>query len=153
MHGRILKPSAFVTIPYQLVSVKCVDGTFKQRRIHQLVLESFVGPRPNTDSVVRHLNGDPVDNRIENLVWGTASENAHDRVRHGTHNTAGRTNCPRGHELQPPNLIAGHAKRGYRACLACDRARAYVRYHPELSPDLTAIANSYHQSIMKETAA
>lgn len=31
-----------------------------------------------------HLDGDPSNNALANLEWGTAAENAADRVRHGT---------------------------------------------------------------------
>ncbi|AVO25677.1 HNH endonuclease [Mycobacterium phage McGuire] len=51
--------------------------------IHKLVLLAFVGPRPE-GMEVRHLNGDPSDNRLENLAYGTKKENGADRVRHGT---------------------------------------------------------------------
>jgi hypothetical protein len=50
--------------------------------IHTLVATAFLEPRP-AGSEVRHLNGDPTDNRAENLAWGTALENAADRTRHG----------------------------------------------------------------------
>lgn len=51
--------------------------------VHGLVLAAFVGPRP-TDMECRHLNGDPLDNRLENLKWGTRAENYADRRIHGT---------------------------------------------------------------------
>ena len=53
-------------------------------RVHRLVLETFVGLCPD-GMECRHLNGDPADNRLENLCWGTRSENMYDKVRHGTH--------------------------------------------------------------------
>lgn len=60
------------------------DGKRIGRLVHQLVLEAFVGPCPPNHEC-RHLNGAHGDNRLENLAWGTRSENANDRVRHGTH--------------------------------------------------------------------
>jgi hypothetical protein len=52
-------------------------------KVHVLVIEAFVGPRP-AGLVVRHLNGCRTDNRRENLAWGTRSENCADMVTHGT---------------------------------------------------------------------
>ncbi len=51
--------------------------------IHTLVAEAFAGPRP-AGMECRHLNGNPIDNRPENLAWGTRKENVQDMVRHGT---------------------------------------------------------------------
>lgn len=42
--------------------------------IHGLVLEAFIGPRPE-DYVGNHKNGIKIDNRAENLEWVTAAEN------------------------------------------------------------------------------
>ena len=52
-------------------------------KVHVLVLEAFDGPRP-PGLTARHLNGNPSDNRIQNLCWGTHTEQGHDRIRHGT---------------------------------------------------------------------
>jgi len=60
----------------------------KYWKAHQLILFAFVGPMP-LGMECRHLNGNPADNRLENLVWGTRQENVHDAIRHGTF-------CPRG---------------------------------------------------------
>ncbi len=54
------------------------------RYVHRLVLELFVGPCP-VGMEARHLNGDPTDNRVENLCWGTHTENIADQKVHGTH--------------------------------------------------------------------
>jgi DNA invertase Pin-like site-specific DNA recombinase len=45
---------------------------------------AFFGNRPHKH-VVRHLNGDPLDNRIENLSYGTYKDNSQDTI---THNRA-----------------------------------------------------------------
>lgn len=55
----------------------------KQRPVHHLVLEAFVGSRPE-NCEARHLDGDPSNNRLDNLAWGTKAENEADKVRHGT---------------------------------------------------------------------
>lgn len=59
------------------------DGVSKNKSIHRLVLEAFVGPCP-PGKECRHINGDPADNRAANLAWATHAENCADRVRHGT---------------------------------------------------------------------
>ena len=53
--------------------------------IHRLVLEVFVGPCP-PGMVCRHLDGNPTNNHISNLVWGTPQANGQDMIRHGTSN-------------------------------------------------------------------
>jgi hypothetical protein len=60
------------------------DGDRHWRCIHRLVLETYVGPCPD-NMECRHLNGNPKDNRADNLTWGTQAENSKDAVRHGTH--------------------------------------------------------------------
>jgi len=55
----------------------------KQHLVHRLVLEAFVGPRPD-NCEARHLDGDPSNNRLDNLAWGTKAENEADKVKHGT---------------------------------------------------------------------
>jgi hypothetical protein len=49
-------------------------GFGNSRQVHQLVLEAFIGPRPERHEVL-HLNHIPDDNRLVNLKYGTRSEN------------------------------------------------------------------------------
>lgn len=99
-------------------------------RVHRLVLEAFVGPCPPGMECC-HNNGDPSDNRVENLRWDTKKSNAADKRKHGNDPMLNRTHCPRGHPLEAPNLRAAGLLRGFRACLACDRAMAILRKYPE----------------------
>lgn len=54
------------------------DGKTHQIAVHQLMLETYVGPRP-PEMETRHLNNIPGDNRISNLAWGTRAENGNDK--------------------------------------------------------------------------
>lgn len=49
----------------------------KMTKIHWVIMETFVGPRP-PELEVRHLNDIKSDNRLENLVYGTGVENWED---------------------------------------------------------------------------
>lgn len=50
---------------------------------HRLVLETFVGPAP-AGCEGCHRDGNPKNNRLVNLYWGTPRDNTHDSIRHGT---------------------------------------------------------------------
>lgn len=66
--------------------ILCKKSKIKQYYIHRLVLETFVGPCPPRMEC-RHLDGDPQNNKLENLCWGTRKENMKDRISHGTSST------------------------------------------------------------------
>lgn len=78
-----VKPRQTDVYGYLSVSVK-LEGKRITRRVHRLVLCAFVGSPPSPESHCRHLDGNPRNNRVENLVWGTGIENAKDKVLHGT---------------------------------------------------------------------
>ena len=60
-----------------------VNNKARRFLVHRLVLEAFVGSCP-AGMVCRHLDGNPANNHINTLKWGTQSENAKDAVKHGT---------------------------------------------------------------------
>jgi hypothetical protein len=58
------------------------DGVMSSWRVHRLVLLSFIGPCP-LGMECCHNNGNRTDNRLNNLRWGTRSDNGSDRISHG----------------------------------------------------------------------
>lgn len=59
------------------------DGKEYRKYVHTLVLENFAGSRP-PGLQCRHLDGNPNNNCVLNLCWGTPKENQRDRILHGT---------------------------------------------------------------------
>ncbi len=123
--GRILKPWA-TNAGYLQVTLYS-GGVNSRHSVAHLALETHLGPRPKGFEA-RHLNGDRLDNRIENLRWGSSSENNFDRVRHGTHQLAAKTHCPQGHEYSAVNTRVKRTKTQAgpglgRNCRACEKLR------------------------------
>jgi hypothetical protein len=52
---------------------------------HVLIAIVFHGPRPTPAHLVRHIDGNKLNNRPSNLAWGTHAENAADAVGHQTY--------------------------------------------------------------------
>lgn len=110
--GRLLRPAEH----RGYYAVRLRDGGRERTvKVHTLVLLAFVGGRGG-GMEARHLNGDAHDNRVENLRWGTSSENNLDRVAHGTHQHAIKVACPEGH---PYDYV--DPKTGGRMCTKCRR--------------------------------
>lgn len=117
--------------------------------VHSLMMEAFVGPRPE-GMQVRHLNDVFDDNRLENLRYGTRSENGFDRVDNGIHNYAKRDSCKRGHLFAGPNVnIKTEGRYSTRLCKACRLTMGHLYRHPELKPQRDAIADEYYRKIME----
>lgn len=76
---------------YPQLNLSCPEtGKMTHFKLHILMLRVFVGPMPH-GLMTRHLNGNRTDNRIENLVYGTAAENAADTSLHGRTNRGTRS--------------------------------------------------------------
>jgi hypothetical protein len=58
-----------------------VDG--ESRYVHDLVAAAFIGRKP-MGLEVRHRDGNPANNAVSNLLYGTRAENMADAIAHGT---------------------------------------------------------------------
>lgn len=67
---RILKPAS---IPSGHLCLSL--GSKRREYVHRLVAEAFIPKISHERIWVNHKNGDPTDNRVENLEWVTPGEN------------------------------------------------------------------------------
>lgn len=118
-----------------MLIVRGSERRVRCRLVHGLVLAAFVGPRPPGFEVL-HWDGNPANNCLANLRWGSHRENIADLMRHGRHGGLAKTHCPRAHLLQAPNLVPSHLKRGRRACWACVLAIGRQRHERAHGRDL-----------------
>lgn len=60
-----------------------IDGKRRHRYLAVLVAEAFI-PNPHGYPEVCHIDGNPYNNHVSNLKWGTHADNMQDAKRHGT---------------------------------------------------------------------
>lgn len=77
-----VKPNAKGYIPIHL---RDVGRKGRRTHLHRLVAETHVSKAPFLNACVRHLDGNPTNNKVENLAWGTYLDNENDKLSHGTH--------------------------------------------------------------------
>jgi hypothetical protein len=79
MKGRVLRPACQKRDPHLYVVLGHGAGG---SAVHRLVAITFLGPCPEGQEV-RHLDGDPQNNRVDNLAYGTRTENILDVYKTG----------------------------------------------------------------------
>lgn len=75
-------PSRNLKNGYLYLTMNTKSGKVRACSIHRLVALAFLPKKSKTHLVVRHLDGNRHNNRVENLSWGTRSENVHDQKIH-----------------------------------------------------------------------
>lgn len=119
-----------------LVVTLSKNGELTTRFVHHLVLEAFVGPCPEGQEAL-HGDGNPANNSIGNLRWGTHQENVADSQRHGT---------------QP------HGSKHMNAKLVEDDVREIRKAYEQGGETITSLARRYKvarsviRTIVKRTA-
>ena len=126
----------------------------KTKNVHVLVAQAFLGERPSGYHVC-HKDGDKTNNRIENLRYDTPKANWDDfrSLPKKTTHAIGRKTCPLGHKLEAPNLMPSQLKRGWRSCLSCSRAKAYIKNGKEKEKHkFEPLANHYYERLLNENS-
>lgn len=80
-YGVSLRKKKTTNCGYQEVNLY-LDGAYKYKTVHRLVAEAFL-PNPQKKGCVCHLDGNKQNNCVENLYWGTQSENMLDHYKSG----------------------------------------------------------------------
>lgn len=124
--GVVLKLNVLPTGHLQVAMSR--EGVSRKFKVHRVVAIAFIGEPPHGTECC-HNDGNPANNHVSNLRWGTRSENAHDRVRHGAHAMSNKTHCPQGHEYTDENTRRIPSRPNARYCRACQRVhgREYMR--------------------------
>lgn len=133
--GKVLSASPLNADGYLGVGLNR-DGVKKKCSVHRLILETFIGPCPSGHEAC-HNNGDPTDNRLENLRWGTHSSNMLDQIAHGTNHWASRDRCSKGHLYTEDTVAFETAHPTKRVCKVCRREkdrRGYWKTKAERHP-------------------
>lgn len=125
------------------------NNSTKYPFVHKLVLEAFVGLRPEGMECC-HGDGDPTNNHLSNLRWDTPSKNTYDSIAHGTHPQSKKDHCPQGHPLEQYNLTPSMLKKGYRQCLSCNRARSLMKSNKRVNMSLDKLSDIYHERAKEE---
>ena len=81
VNGRVLKPW-IDTWGYENVCL-FKNGAGHSKKVHRLIAEAFIPPY--TGAQVNHIDGNKLNNSIENLEWCTGSENMHHAYHNGLH--------------------------------------------------------------------
>lgn len=70
--GKVLKPG--LSSGYPCVNLSSA-GKVTLKRVHRIVLETFVCSPPTPEHECNHIDGDRTNNHVDNLEWVTRQEN------------------------------------------------------------------------------
>lgn len=129
---RILKPSR--KNGYQAVSLTVKGRKRVYEYVHKIVLETFVGKRPEGMLCCHGRNGID-DNSVDNLRYGTAADNYQDMIDFGNPNFTGGKKKLSDQQVQQIRSMEGTTREiakcfnidhGYVACLKRGKYRSKV---------------------------
>jgi hypothetical protein len=133
--GQIMKTGTQGKYGHQYLVKRGQTGKPEKFYIHRLVALAFIGQPPDGKPMIRHLDGNARNNRVDNLAWGSAAENSLDILEMGRSAQANKETCPKGHPYLGENLQT--TRRTYRGrnpervCKACVTAARKTGLEPD----------------------
>jgi hypothetical protein len=94
------------------------NGKLFRKALHHLLAITFLPPRKRGQILVRHLDGNQINNAVSNLAWGTHAENSADSVKHGTSSRGEKNTKAKLTEQAVIEIRAADKSRGWTKRLA-----------------------------------
>lgn len=105
--GKFLKPW-LIGNGYKTVQLYKQNTKPSKFLVHRLVAETYI-PNPLKLPEVNHINGNKLDNRVDNLEWVTSKENKQHAINRGLYKNLGK-NTPRGSKYPTSKLTEESVK-------------------------------------------
>ena len=121
---------------YQYVTIN--NSEHRNQQVHRLVAKAFIPYDKNSDGIVMHKDDNPRNNKVDNLMWGTYSQNIKDAYDHDLRTNNKKTLCVETGEVfmsarDAARKMFGIPKRGDHILQVCRGERAYAYgYHWKL---------------------
>jgi hypothetical protein len=124
LRGRIIRASPANPVGHLRTGLRGHDGRTHSVWVHRIVARAFI-PNPDQLPYVLHGPGGPADNRVDNLRWGTAADNAADCQEFGSpFDYSARSRCRSGHDMTEANTYVPPGRPRERRCRTCMRANS-----------------------------
>ena len=72
--GKFFIKAQYTNFGYKYCGINYNNGKHISKRVHRLVAETFL-PNPNNYPIVMHKDNNKKNNNVDNLQWGTVSQN------------------------------------------------------------------------------
>lgn len=110
------------------------DGGKRTIKVHTLVAEAFIGPRPTPKHQVNHIDGVKTNPRADNLEWATGSEN----MRHALDVLGHKNPCGEAHGMT--TLTEADVREILRRCAAGETKTRVAADYGVSRPSVSMIA-------------
>ncbi|QMW05320.1 NUMOD4 domain-containing protein [Spirosoma foliorum] len=82
---KVLNPGIHKSSGYRFVGL---NGRKTKTPVHRAIAKTFI-PNPDNKPFINHIDGNKINNRVENLEWCTAKENVRHAIAMGLTNVSG----------------------------------------------------------------